>query len=399
MKENKKILKRKERGITLIALVITIIVLLILAGVSISMLTGDNGILTQAQNAKEKTEQSSVEEIRKLTQSEAITHLQKYEYEDVSGKKITIPAQCAVSQVEGENTLSDGLVIIDANGNEWVWIEVPESEMPSGLTFENDMDYETLETALQTYTKDYRKTGFTDVWYKGCGLEEGEYIALKQSMLKSIYDNKGFYIGRYEVGIEEDTNRNFGVDYSIEHPLTETPVIKSNKYVYNWITCSQAQELAERLAPKENTSSLMFGLQWDLVLKYLENNGVSVSELKENSTSWGNYTDSEFEITKGKYSEHWGVKFDEVKDRYLKLKDKIVLLTTGATERNSKMNIFDFAGNAYERTLEKCDVINSPTTYRGGAYGYKGTDRPASFREENFANFNESGIGFRPALW
>ena len=43
---------RNQRGITLIALVITIIVLLILAGVSIAMLTGDNGILTQANNAK-----------------------------------------------------------------------------------------------------------------------------------------------------------------------------------------------------------------------------------------------------------------------------------------------------------------------------------------------------------
>ena len=59
MKKNKKILKRKEKGITLIALVITIIVLLILAGVSIAMLTGDNGILTQARNAKEETEKAS----------------------------------------------------------------------------------------------------------------------------------------------------------------------------------------------------------------------------------------------------------------------------------------------------------------------------------------------------
>ena len=45
----------KNKGITLIALVITIIVLLILAGVSIAMLTGENGILTQAQNAKKET--------------------------------------------------------------------------------------------------------------------------------------------------------------------------------------------------------------------------------------------------------------------------------------------------------------------------------------------------------
>ena len=53
-----KEIKKQTKGITLIALVITIIVLLILAGVSIAMLTGDNGILTQAQNAKERTEEA-----------------------------------------------------------------------------------------------------------------------------------------------------------------------------------------------------------------------------------------------------------------------------------------------------------------------------------------------------
>ena len=65
MKQTKSIIKTndfKNNGITLIALVITIIVLLILAGVSIAMLTGDNGILTQAQNAKEKTEQAKTNE-------------------------------------------------------------------------------------------------------------------------------------------------------------------------------------------------------------------------------------------------------------------------------------------------------------------------------------------------
>ena len=54
---------RINRGITLIALVITIIVLLILAGVSISMLTGQNGIITQAQRAKEETEKSAKMEV------------------------------------------------------------------------------------------------------------------------------------------------------------------------------------------------------------------------------------------------------------------------------------------------------------------------------------------------
>ena len=61
-----KKIQKKENGITLIALVTTIIVLLILAGVSIAMLTGQNGILTQAQNAKEKTEIASEKEAIQL---------------------------------------------------------------------------------------------------------------------------------------------------------------------------------------------------------------------------------------------------------------------------------------------------------------------------------------------
>ena len=58
--------RNNTKGITLIALVITIIVLLILAGVSIAMLTGQNGILTQAQNAKTTTANKSAEEKVKL---------------------------------------------------------------------------------------------------------------------------------------------------------------------------------------------------------------------------------------------------------------------------------------------------------------------------------------------
>ena len=62
MKEKKETTKRKEQGITLIALVITIIVLLILAGVSIAMLTGENGILTQANNSKIQQSHGAVRE-------------------------------------------------------------------------------------------------------------------------------------------------------------------------------------------------------------------------------------------------------------------------------------------------------------------------------------------------
>ena len=66
MKQNLKERVNGKNGITLIALVITIIVLLILVGVTIATLTGDNGILTKAQNAKEKNAQKTVEEQIKL---------------------------------------------------------------------------------------------------------------------------------------------------------------------------------------------------------------------------------------------------------------------------------------------------------------------------------------------
>ncbi len=62
--------KTKQKGVTLIALVITIIVLIILAGVAINALVGENGIITQAQRAKEDTEQGKKEELGGLASLE-----------------------------------------------------------------------------------------------------------------------------------------------------------------------------------------------------------------------------------------------------------------------------------------------------------------------------------------
>lgn len=76
---------KKQNGITLIALVITIIVLLILAGVSIAMLTGDNGILTKAKTAKSESAQGEVLEAVKL----GIAEIQADKLDTVSTTKNT----------------------------------------------------------------------------------------------------------------------------------------------------------------------------------------------------------------------------------------------------------------------------------------------------------------------
>lgn len=69
-KKNKEINLKGKKGITLIALVITIIILLILAGVAIATLTGDNGLLQKTTSSKEKNEEAEIEEQIKLAYTE-----------------------------------------------------------------------------------------------------------------------------------------------------------------------------------------------------------------------------------------------------------------------------------------------------------------------------------------
>ena len=95
----------------------------------------------------------------------------------------------------------------------------------------------------------------------------------------------------------------------------------------------------------------MFGIQWDLVLAYLEASGVSEGDLKNNSGLWGNYKDVIFNISRGKYSIDDGATYEQVSRTYPKPASGI-LLTTGTTKRNNKMNIYDLAGNVWEWTLE-----------------------------------------------
>ena len=101
----------------------------------------------------------------------------------------------------------------------------------------------------------------------------------------------------------------------------------------------------------------MFGIQWDLVLAYLESKGISVADLNEDSGSWGNYINIAFDITRGKYSTDHGANYTTVNGTYPKPESR-VLLTTGATKRNSKMNIYDLAGNVCEWTLESYDTYD-----------------------------------------
>ena len=353
-------------------------------------MTGENGVLNKATEARKKTEKAKEEELRRMAALEAETYLEDYVYTDKSGKKVKIPAKCVVSQIEGENTLEKGIVIIDSDKNEWVWIEVPKE-----ITAEANSSEEILN-ALNNYAINYRLAYNTDVWYDGCGLTVAEYNTLKDKMLYSIKENGGFWIGRYESGTE--TQRKSSIDN-----LTQM-VIQQDKYPYNFVTPSQAQYLANQLSTNQYTCSLIFDIQWDLACKFLEETEVkNQDEIKINSNSWGNYigdkeNEVSFTIERGKYSLDDGLNFNTINTIYTKENLVPVLLTTGASERNKVLNIYDFAGNVNEWTLGKITALN-PALFRSGPYSGTGTTYPAATRPNRSINTSVSNIGFRVTMY
>ena len=326
-----------------------------------------------------------------------------------------------------DNSFENGVVIKDNNGNEYVWIEVPNKLIDSSVAFGPNYEetttsasYSAIKVALLTYTEellsatgsDYKTTklGWLDEWYDGssknagdeganltdiagCGLTASEYETLYNEMLSSIFENGGFWIGRYETGIkgteikETETTkigvRNYGTVYTELHETTgHIPVIKANVQPYTWVRCSQAQSLASSMESGIYNSSLMFGVQWDMVLMYLKNKeAVDESGLKENSKDWGNCKDKLYNITNTlvSYSTDNGANW--AKAPYNKTKKGNILLTTGANSDFNRQNIYDLAGNVFELTLEHAiDYTDAPCAVRGSGFGRTSSNGPASYR-------------------
>ena len=396
---------RKNKGITLIALVVTIIVLLILVGISIAMLTGQNGILNRAAEAKEKTGAAQKDEEKTLQGYEDIMAQYTGSLPLREETKPYFP-NSTFSYKEGD--LSTGLVIKDNNDNEYVWVEVPTTIYSDlkyntkGIPSSAD-DWEKIRDCLKAYTVDYSNSS-----YKDTNTDGTTYSDDYKNMLKSVYTNGGFWIGRYEAGLEGDTPRTAYTAIS----ASDKAVIKPNMYPYNYVKRDEAQELATRMNYNECTSNLIFGIQWDLVLKYIETkNSSQKSNLLVNSTTIGNYYNSAFTLNRGKFAQYnelsdWKAYNSEEKPTLVTRSQKqaqssmsnAILLTTGATEVTNLQNIYDIAGNVWEWTLEFCDASN-PCVHRGGSYDGVGSGSPTKNRDYNHTGFCSSVVGFRVGLW
>ena len=422
---------KSKKGITLVALVITIVVLLILAGVSINLVLGNNGIIAKAKEAETKSAEASENDLKGMNslidQMETVLN--------GGNTEETVPyLPSSDFHYDTSTSVDTGLVIVDSNGNEYVWVVVPKSlynntnynlnneKKPSSST-----DYANIEYCLQQYTAIYRNgTSYSDIYAAdtanvGWFENETEYNNLKNSMLKSVYENGGFYVGRYEAGIAENRTSSSATNsdgkYTIEG--MPTPLSKADAYPYTFVTRTQAQNLANNVNSGSRTSSLMFGVQWDLVLAFLSKDITKITStdiLTKNSTTIGNYSDSAFQLRKtGKYvlfsnyslSSTWSLATTATEGYVDSGRNKLTqssiangtLVTTGTSEQSKVMNIYDVAGNVYEWTLEKASNTGLPCARRGGYFNNTGSVVPASIRNGFSTEGSNFNFGFRVEIF
>ena len=406
---------KNNKGITLVALVVTIVVLLILAGVSINLVLGNNGIIAKAQEAKTKQAEASQNDLKGM--NSLIEQMESTLNGSGNGGKTepeTVPYLPSDDfHYDTSTSIDTGLVIKDGKENEYVWVVVPRTAAVYkttglGKTTFTDADYRSIETDLKNYTSTYGTTDdFSDTWYADTNnegwLTEAEYKTLKNDMLKSVYENGGFYVGRYEAGIVENRTlygpTNSDGKYTIEG--MPTPVTKADAYPYTWVTRTQAQNLASNVNSGTKTSSLMFGVQWDLVLAFMHNKGnIADSTLTSNSTTIGNYNDNLWTIknANAKYSTNNGSTFTACPNPFKKESNSGIVLTTGADSSFSVQNIYDIAGNVLEWTLENTSNASDSCAGRGGYFYNTGSVYPAASRND-LSRSGSRDIGFRVSLF
>ena len=324
--------------------------------------------------------------------------------------KAAIPAN--VKEIV-EADANKGIVIKDKNENEWVWVEVPKTTVFSGLNIDvngtfTSQNYTDIANKMITYAGVYRKgsvnqeCNWTDGWYDGCGLTQQEYIKAYQSMLKSVYTYGGFWIGRYEAGIDgsiTDLTKARITHTTVTIGTSPKAISQKDAIPYNFVYCSEAQMLANEMTPDSNyRSSLMFGIQWDLVCKFLEvKSNLTTADINSDSGSWGNYSNIARKITssRAKQSSNNGMTWTSISGQK---ESKNIMLSTGASDDTNRLNIYDFAGNEWEWTLEKSSE-SLPCSGRGGSCGNTTNGFVTSARNEADVEGNDNYASFRPTLY
>ena len=451
----------KNNGITLVSLVVTIIVLIILAGTSINLLLGKNGIITMAKQAKENTELAKIEEETALnelyTQIEteggtsggisydAIAKL--VEFKEKIAQAITTAGietskddsvETMVNNIEqlpdsNESvyyvTLSDGYKLPVPKGFYYVGgtkssgAVISDNEDDKNK-YANDLDGDIPKDLLgnQFVWIPVTEQNYKKVEWKlsnGDNARRALYdTSTSAAELPQIQKYEGFYIARFEAGkgtvtsssnVEIGSNIvNSGWTYSgwsvNSYTISGKISSKADEIPYYHADYDTAVQMANNMYKTDYVQSgLVTGTMWDAMMNFIGSSNVS-------STSWGNYLNTQITLASGKYraissdgsetaSNVWtdGAGFKTNKTTRY-------LLTTGSSEEVKQKNLYDVAGNLWEWTQEASfhdysSASKRNNILRGGGFDNSYSDNPACCRVDSTATDTHVNKGFRPALY
>ena len=428
-KKKNIIMLKNTKGITLIALVITIIVLIILAGVSISVLFNQDGIITKARQAKGDYANAQNEEvtiigslISKIDEAEGknnnppkevntVTEAKGGSYfdkattlEDSNGNKIKVPQGFKIAEDSGIN-VTEGIVIEDNDiidgignnrGNQYVWIPVgTEIKKADGTKVDitlgryifadgyNDKaeDGATVLTKgtpiLKQNAENYENEVLIKNYYKELatsrtGVANDDFTDLNTTALNlkgfvdSVKTNGGYYIARYEASYGTDGKANSKVSNNFIKTVGTMPTTEGT--LWNNITQIDAATASRNLY-EAVTTDLINSYAWDTAIVYIQNFS------GDTDYSWQDGKSINSSLT------NTGANGDEV----------------------CKIN--DMASNATEWTTEYSTNALSydawPCTNRGGYYN-SDSSYYASFRSSSYAtniNISNNNDTFRSTLY
>ena len=296
-------------------------------------------------------------------------------YTDRNGDTATIPQGFSVSRKPNEKTIDDGLVVKDENGNEFVWVPletvvsatetdgttnkamaIRSGDDYKGLLYDFTTSTSTVKSGCTTDIYTYREPEFLTAYDNNTNYNSGLFTkdSLQEDynkMIRSVIQYHGFYIGRYELGLE-------GVSPAVKNASTNTNVTtvdasNSNTNIWHGLY-SKCKEFAPESSDESVVSSMVWGSQYDAMLNWMQRNGVDVI-----SRGTGNLT-----------------------------------TTTGSSLSDLTKNIFDLYGCHYEWTLE-ANFINKRVG-RGGLSNY--SDAP-SYRIDLFPDTPYNSASSRITLY
>ena len=385
MKRTKQQNQKFNQGITLVALVVTIVVLLILSSVSLNLVLGDNGIIVKAKEAAETTAAAQEKEAmeRNLLEKELENSLSTPAVEPTDGVKIptgfyyvggTKASGIVISDNKNDKNKyrNQKVVGTDLLGNQYVWIPCTTDSSSSDLQYartewgvEEDGDDNsraikdelTLTDASVTYSDADTANGINADVSK-------EIVAQIKAEKTSVAKYGGYYIGRYEVGKNGDT-----------------AVVKYNQTPYASITWSTAYGLAKKIITNsEATSYLCSSYAWDTAVNFIQNNSTAKNYATSIEGFNGNWNPQAVKDPSGNVIKPAGTSQQ---------------LNTGLTTQFC--NIFDMGGNEAEFTTELNPGTSETVVLRGGDYYY--FDFPAGHRWDRYSGRAIINSGFRATLF